>query len=104
MLTTEKVKFVFHKALLFRGTARRFLLCQFYKPYVEKQLAKRRGSCLQCGKCCDLSVKCPLLKKKNGDISCRIYHHGRTLACRSFPIDERDLADVDFKCGYHFVN
>ena len=68
MLTTEKVKFVFHKALLFRGTARRFLLCQFYKPYVEKQLAKRRGSCLQCGKCCDLSVKCPLLKKKNGDI------------------------------------
>jgi len=104
LVAGERIKYIFHKALLFKGTIRRYFLCQFYKDYVSKQLSKRRGTCLQCGRCCDLSIKCPLLKRKDGEISCRIYHYGRAKACMCFPIDERDLAEVEFKCGYYFVN
>lgn len=103
LLTVEKIKRTFHKARLFKGTTRRYFLCNLNMKYVEQQLTKRRGTCLQCGKCCDLSIKCPLLKRKNGEISCRIYNNGRAKACICFPIDKRDLADVDFKCGYYFV-
>ena len=104
MTAVEIAKQIFHKARLFKGTSRRYFLCNFNMTYVNKQLAKRKGTCLQCGKCCDLSIKCPLLKRKDGKISCRIYNNGRVKACISFPIDERDLADVDFKCGYYFAN
>jgi len=100
----KNTKYLLNKTLLLRSTVRRYFLCQFSKDYVAEQMDKRRGTCLQCGKCCELSIKCPMLKKKNNEISCRIYHHGRPKACISFPIDKRDLANVNFECGYYFVD
>jgi hypothetical protein len=30
-------------------------------------------------------------------------YEGRPKPCVAFPIDERDLADVNFQCGYFFT-
>lgn len=96
-------KFI-HRVWLFKGTMRRFFMVRFRKKYVEEQLEKRRGQCLQCGRCCEMSFKCLLLKKNNDGIFCRIYMRGRPLSCTLFPINERDLADVGNNCGYYFEN
>ncbi|MBI5374316.1 MAG: hypothetical protein HZA77_02710 [Candidatus Schekmanbacteria bacterium] len=95
---TETIK----RAWVFKGTIRRYFICRFKPAYIEEQLKKRTGSCLQCGKCCDMSIKCPLLKKCNDTISCRIYSSGRPKSCILFPIDRRDIADVGNICGYSF--
>ncbi|OIO75304.1 MAG: hypothetical protein AUJ85_03505 [Elusimicrobia bacterium CG1_02_37_114] len=68
---------------------------------VEKQLHKRHGKCLQCGRCCKLVFKCPMLEEKNGIIRCKIYNH-RSRVCRLFPINEEDLKDVNYQCNYSF--
>lgn len=69
--------------------------------YVRKQLERKRGICLQCGKCCQFAIRCNHLTLDN---KCDIYNLKRPKQCVYFPIDERDLADVDFKCGYYFVD
>jgi len=96
------VEEIAHRAWLFKGTVRRFFMVRFRKKYVEEQLNKRQGHCLQCGQCCELSFKCLLLKKSDDGLSCRIYMKGRPLSCTLFPINEKDLGDVGNKCGYYF--
>jgi len=78
------------------------MICHFKRDYLHKSLSARQGDCLQCGKCCELLYRCPALVKRNGMTRCLIYHRGRPVQCRAFPIDIKDLADVNFECGYFF--
>ncbi len=90
-------------ALLKRVTnkIRRTILCMTAEDYVKEQEKLRSGECYQCGKCCKLLFKCPFLGGSEDNPRCTIYH-GRPKPCMAFPIDERDLADVNFQCGYFF--
>lgn len=83
---------------------RRYRLCKLNKGYITKQVEMRFGDCLQCGRCCRLTYRCPFLVGLGSHIRCLIYHKGRPEQCRAFPIDNRDLMDVDFRCGYFFLN
>ena len=80
---------------------RRFFLCLTNKGYVEAQEENRSGECFSCGKCCMLPFRCPFLLGDEFNYRCGIYKD-RPDQCRAFPIDERDLADVGFQCGYSF--
>jgi hypothetical protein len=84
------------------GKARRFLAVHFRPTYVSRQLTKRGGTCLRCGRCCTLAFTCPLLLQGDG---CAAYELPRPKACRAFPIDGKDLGDVAAtggRCGYWF--
>lgn len=80
------------------GKIRRFGLCAFDPHYVEQQLSLRQGSCNQCGACCKLMFSCPYLKENR----CLIYDTCRPDVCKRFPIDERDLRNVNEVCSYSF--
>jgi hypothetical protein len=83
------------------GKVRRFALVRFRADYVERQAAFRAGDCDRCGRCCEILFQCPFLIKSEEGSRCRIY--GRHFEqCAAFPIDDRDLADVDHRCTYHF--
>ncbi|MBU4246491.1 MAG: YkgJ family cysteine cluster protein [Nanoarchaeota archaeon] len=60
----------------------------------------RKGNCIQCGKCCELPVKCPFLYKKDGRNYCRIYNV-RPLNCRKYPRTESEWLTKE-TCGYCF--
>ncbi|GIX46288.1 MAG: hypothetical protein KatS3mg131_0499 [Candidatus Tectimicrobiota bacterium] len=81
-----------------RGKLRRLYLITFRKGYVQAQLARRQGTCNQCGACCRLAVTCPFLH----DNLCTIYGDCQPQVCHLFPIDPRDLADVGEQCSYRF--
>ncbi len=83
----------------FRGKLRRAWLTSFRSRYVREQRRRRRGRCHQCGECCRLVFRCPMLLKDN---RCRIYGLPRPANCTAFPIDRRDIQDVDGACGYSF--
>ena len=90
---------------------RRFFICLMGKDYVKEQEKLRFGDCVLCGKCCQLVIPCPFLEGKEeteteaaDHLRCLIYHKGRPPQCVAFPIDERDLADVNYQCGYYFVD
>ena len=84
--------------------ARRFCLSWGRREYLEEQKRFRFGDCYQCGRCCKFVFRCPFLKEMGDDHSlCEIYHIGRPYQCAAFPLDQRDLADVDFHCGYFFL-
>ena len=87
---------------------RRFILCLIGKDYVKEQEKLRFGDCVLCGKCCQLVIPCPFLEGQEeveaDHLRCLIYHKGRPPQCVAFPIDERDLADVNFQCGYYFLD
>ncbi|WP_243360362.1 hypothetical protein [Fundidesulfovibrio terrae] len=88
---------------LFTGKVRRFFAVHFRKKYVEGQLKARQGDCSQCAVCCSLAFSCPLLTK---DRLCAVYGTFRPLACRAFPIDEKDIEEVRAcggECGYRFI-
>jgi len=80
------------------GQIRRQILCRLRPGYVADARRRRRGECRQCGSCCHLTFHCPLL---TADGLCRHYHR-RTLTCRDFPIDARDLRLTRVPCGYWF--
>lgn len=80
---------------------RRAFLCALKPQYVEEMIRHRGGECVQCGKCCKLVFKCPFLGGTDENPRCMVYE-GRPKPCVAFPIDERDLADVNFQCGYFF--
>ena len=82
-----------------RGKIRRWYLSVFRKRYVREQLNRRRGSCRQCGACCRLAYRCVFL---DGHNRCKIYDRARHPNCVTFPIDRRDLEDVNGVCGFHF--
>jgi len=79
------------------GKVRRFLLVHFRRDYVRKQLTVRTGTCRQCGTCCNLLFTCPMLTKGG---RCFAYGICRPRACKVFPIDKRDVAEVEL-CGHH---
>jgi len=81
---------------------RRFFLCITQKEYVRDQEKRRSGECVSCGKCCMLPFRCPFLIGDEDNFRCGIYNE-RPGQCRAFPIDERDLKDVNYQCGYFFV-
>ena len=83
------------------GKVRRFWLFVFRRDYLRSQLERRRGACRHCRKCCRLLHRCFFLNRSN---LCVIYHLPRPFNCRCFPIDEHDLAEVDFTCGFYFVD
>ena len=93
-------------SVLFRhllGKLRRQWLVTFRPGYVRRQLALRQGDCRQCGICCALGHTCPLLH--NPTRHCLIYYGYRPKSCCVFPVDERDLQDVQAAggtCGYAF--
>ncbi len=81
---------------------RRFFVCLVKKDYVEEQERQRSGECFSCGKCCMLPFRCPFLIGDEHNYRCAIYNE-RPGQCRAFPIDDRDLMDVNYQCGYFFV-
>ena len=86
----------------FTGKVRRFFTVHFRKKYVAGQLRARLGDCRQCAACCRFGCACPLL---TGDGLCAVYGTFRPLACRAFPIDQKDIDDVRAcggECGYRF--
>ena len=96
MRQNKKVPFL----TVLTGKLRRMWLCTFRPGYVRAQLARRRGACLQCGRCCRLAFRCPMLARGN---KCLIYTVARPRNCTMFPLDARDLAEVGNQCGYRFV-
>lgn len=84
------------------GKWRRFWLVHFQKEYVEQQLSVRQGDCNQCGACCSMLLTCPMLTKQGG---CLAYGTCRPQSCKTFPIDQRDINEVNLggaQCGYRF--
>ena len=91
-------RFVLHAT----GKLRRFGLVHFQKEYVHRQLPVRKGNCHQCGTCCNLLFTCPMLTKQR---RCFVYGSCRPQACKVFPIDQRDIDEVNLcgvQCGYCF--
>ncbi len=91
-------RFVFHAT----GKIRRLWLVHFRKEFVHNQLLVREGDCRQCGTCCNLLFTCPMLTKQK---RCFVYGSCRPQACKVFPIDQRDIDEVNFcsgRCGYRF--
>lgn len=85
------------------GKIRRFFLCVVPTEYVRRQTALRQGDCVGCGRCCKLVFHCPFLGGSDENPRCLIYHTARPNQCAAFPIDERDLADVNYLCSYSFA-
>ena len=91
-------RFFFH----ITGKARRFWLVHFRQQYVQNQLTLRRGTCRQCGFCCNLLFICPMLTKHGPCVAYDLY---RPLSCKIFPVDQRDIDEVSLSgghCGYRF--
>jgi hypothetical protein len=84
------------------GKFRRWYLVQFRKEYVLRQILVREGTCRQCGTCCNLLFTCPMLTKRR---RCFIYGTCRPAVCKVFPIDQRDIHEIELyggACGYRF--
>jgi hypothetical protein len=91
-------RFVLHAG----GKLRRFWLVHFRRDYVLWQISVRQGACRQCGACCTLLFTCPMLTKQE---RCLVYGTCRPQACKVFPIDRRDINEVELcgvQCGYRF--
>ncbi len=68
-------------------------------PFVTAP-ARRRGECRRCGTCCRLVFACRFVDHDGG---CEIWRT-RPPACRAFPRDRHDLAELPpGTCGYRFV-
>lgn len=84
-----------------------FLLVRLFTSIFSIGVDKnRKGYCKQCGDCCNLAYRCPLLNKKN---ECRIYswrifgHEVRPWICCSFPNNKWELEKSRVtRCGYYF--
>lgn len=85
-----------------KGKTKRFFYCTFRPKKTQELISKRRGECLQCGKCCEILFRCPYLWTNGKEKKCLIYHIGRPKQCKMFPIFPEDLFSVDNKCGYNF--
>lgn len=85
-----------------RQKIKRHIYIYLFGGRVQKQLKLRKGKCLQCGKCCKLVFRCPMLVGEIPHTRCRIYNH-RSKVCRQFPISEEDLMDVYYQCGHSFI-
>jgi hypothetical protein len=98
--TTMRSCFMIHLT----GKLRRYYLTHFRKGYVQRQLALRKGECHQCGRCCSFLFGCVMLTREG---LCRTYETWRWEACKSFPINQKDIDEVSLnggRCGYRFEN
>lgn len=86
---------------IIRRKIERHLDVYLFPSRVKKQLESRQGNCRQCGKCCKLVFKCPMLDERSDCRSCRIYSK-RSKVCSLFPFHPDDLKDVGHDCGYSF--
>src|SRR4030042_63314 len=80
---------------------KRHIYIYLFSGRVQKQLELRVGKCLQCGRCCKLVFRCPMLVGETRHLRCKIYNH-RSKVCMQFPISEEDLRDVNYQCGHSF--
>jgi hypothetical protein len=80
------------------GQLRRQYLCYLRPKYVAAARAARRGQCRRCGSCCNLTFHCPFLETSS---LCNRYEK-RTLSCRDFPIDAKDLRLTRVPCGHYY--
>ena len=87
---------------LIAGKVRRFMLVQFRPGYVARQTALREGECNRCGRCCKILFRCPFLIEEGTEFRCRIYGRHFT-ACKLFPLDAADLAELDGEWTSTFV-
>ena len=79
------------------GATRRWLLPKVlpdkvlyrWKPY-------QRGGCNRCGLCCKIVFRCPFFHEEGQTTACNIYTSEKYSpdGCVVFPIDPRDLAEV----------
>jgi hypothetical protein len=79
----------------------RHIYIYLFSERVKKQLELREGKCLQCGRCCKLLFRCPMLVGEIPHSRCRIYNR-RSKVCMQFPISEEDLMNVNYQCGHSF--
>ena len=75
----------------------------FKRKLIRESLARRKGECKQCGKCCVImGVKCPFLSKDN---LCGIYGFRPKILCALPPLN---LSKGNIKkhrelnCGYYW--
>lgn len=80
---------------------KRFILCFTKQDYIKQQVESRSGECVSCGRCCKLVFRCPFLGGTEENSYCTVYDN-RPKPCQAFPVSERDLAEVDYFCGYSF--
>ncbi|MDI6783345.1 MAG: hypothetical protein QME64_04510 [bacterium] len=85
------------KILEAKGKFRRLWISHLQKRYMQTMHPHRVGECQRCTRCCKLLFHCPFLINNK----CTIYDR-RFAPCRAFPIDKRDLAEVDNLCGFKF--
>jgi len=107
MLQKHRKLTLWETLIMAKGKLRRQWLTHFRKDYVERNKARRRGSCSRCGICCNFVFTCPWVDYSTKPSSCTC-HETKWLVCQTFPIDERDLRDryildPERPCSYHFV-
>ncbi len=82
-----------------RGRLRRFIISNFAKKYVKKQLAKRTGECQLCGRCC-CQRKCPFIFQDENTWKC-ILHPAKPANCHIYPVNQKDIEE--YNCpGFSF--
>lgn len=88
-------------------------LSELRPDVVEKQIALRSGSCNRCGECCKTTFfQCSQLEMErvvddDGTTfvaKCKIYGRCQPTQCKVWPIDQRDIDELDDpkRCGFHF--
>ena len=101
---TSSIKTINDSFWLAVGKVRRIYLLYCRKNYVRRHLSLRRGECNQCAACCSLLFPCAA---QTEDKLCSRYDGRRWAVCKVFPIDRRDIRDVERsggRCGYYFVS
>jgi hypothetical protein len=89
------------RMLQLRGKVRRFVQSTLKPEETERMLSERKGECNRCGACCKILFRCPFLfTDDQGEYSCRIYNK-RFAQCRLYPIQAKDLREVE-QCSYTF--
>jgi len=84
------------------GKLRRFYKSTFRYRQALEGIELRRGECNRCGRCCKILFRCPFLIEEGDSFRCRIYGRHFT-ACKLFPLEAADLAELDGECTFHFA-
>lgn len=95
-IAVRKVGSIFYSRS-FWGTARRWILSTVLPESVlQRWMPYRKGECNRCGMCCRIVLTCPFLDEVDQLAACRIFTSTRHAPppCLTFPLDPRDLADV----------
>ena len=94
--------------IVYTAVIRRPFYGIFRKDYIKKQLAKRKGRCNQCGKCCEvmdiIGLKCKYFKGGKCIIFKDQYSKGKLCNIYTYPFDEKDKAVTKkyANCGFYW--